>query len=863
MPKASSLYAQAILFAAVVGIILVGIDVRQIWVAKDARLREVYRDTANLARSLAQHAEDVFVTTDASLKSLRAFIIDNGTDQQAIARLNRGIRARVAAEKFLRSEFVFDENGDWLLSSLPPDAFEAVRHVNYADRAFFRFHRDHPEDVALIGPPIQARLDGTWVITISRRLSHPDGSFAGVLGATLKIDLFQTFFDSFDVGAHGAIALINDDGVVLVRRPYDPLTIGRQLVGAELLRQLQTNSEAGSYAYNSGVDHAPRVGSYHRVHGFNLFMAVSFDRGDVLAGWVSETRAHLAWLAVFVCIVVTLGYRLSRQIRDRVAAQALSQKLQLEAEQQRNSEAERRNYERKLEQSNQHLASLNDSIGRSEARFRQLIEAAPNAMVMSNADGKIEMVNAQTERLFGYTRAELLSAPIEMVLPASAGGDLFARLATATSHTAGPGSGLFGRKRDGRQFEVEIWCSPIETDDGIKLLSAIVDISDRLQLEAQVRQSQNLLAIGRVTAGVAHDFNNLLMALTGSLELLLDAVADQPAATEWGRIALRATMRGKELTDRLLSFSRKQVLTPRPVRIGAFFNELRGLIEHLFAANPRGTTELVMVPCPPDLCVMADIAQLEAALINLAVNARDAMEAGGCLRMSAYVADADPAIVPPGRYTVISVSDTGCGMDADTLKQACEPFFSTKGVDGTGLGLSMVYGFARQSGGALNITSVVGEGTTVDLWLPFASVAAEIEAPVPEHVEAAGHVLVVDDSQDALLVVSAFLRLAGLEVTSRKSGALALAELAGGRKFDAIVTDFAMPGMNGLQLLKQVREIDPALPGMIITGFSDPALLSEMNDTLVLRKPFNRAELTEAVLNLVPARRNVAARGSA
>jgi PAS domain S-box-containing protein len=505
------------------------------------------------------------------------------------------------------------------------------------------------------------------------------------------------------------------------------------------------------------------------------------------------------------------------------------------------------------------LAGKEEALRKSEDRFRRLVEATPIALVMINADGKIEMANAQTERLFGYTRLELLGASIETLLPAKMRarhpGLRASFFADPIARPMGAGSSLFGLKQGGSEVEVEIGLSPIETDDGMMVLATIVDISARVRMEAQIRQSQKMHAMGRVTAGVAHDFNNLLLTLGGSLELMLDAATDLPEVVEWGQIALHATERGKQLTDRLLSFSRQQVLTTRPIKIDGLFSELKELIGHLFET---GGTALVMMPCPPTLAVLADHAQLEAALINLAVNARDAMALGGCLRISAYDADADPAIVSPGRYTVISVADTGSGMDAATLAQACEPFFSTKGTKGTGLGLSMVHGFALQSGGETHITSVVGEGTTVDLWLPSASVFSEVEGQVLAPARAGGHILVVDDSQDALLVVSAFLRTSGLDVTTKISGDLALAELACGKRFDAIVTDFAMPGMNGLELLTLAREIDPLMVGMIITGFSDPEMLSNLDGIVVLRKPFNRAELTETVQKLIAYGHNVA-----
>jgi PAS domain S-box-containing protein len=520
-----------------------------------------------------------------------------------------------------------------------------------------------------------------------------------------------------------------------------------------------------------------------------------------------------------------------------------------------NTELERRVGERTAA-----LVRSNEAISRSEARFRRVVDSAPCGIIMVNARGYIEMMNAQIERLFAYPREELIGQPVEMLMPARfreghsrLRDAFFNQLGSRPMNTGRP---LFGRRRDGDEFQIEVGLSPIETEDGIMVLSAIEDISARVRLEAQLRQAQKMEAIGRVAAGVAHDFNNLLLALGGSIDLLIETVAGVPEAAEWGQVALRAVNRGNELTQRLLSFSRQQVLRARPVPIVELFSETSKLVGHLFEGRATGAaSQLVTDPGRPGLAVLADVAQLEAALINLVVNALDAMPAGGCVRLSAYQAEPEPGLLTAGRYTVISVADTGLGMDKSTLAQACEPFFTTKGLNGTGLGLSMVQGFARQSGGEAHIISVVGEGTTVDLWLPSAE-PAPVPTETPEPLRAAaGRVMVVDDSPDALLVVGSFLRLAGFDVTSETDADRALAELRSSRRYEALITDFAMPGMNGLELLKQALEIVPGLPGMIITGFSQRDVLSDLEGITVLRKPFNRAELIGAVLALIKRHR--------
>ncbi len=491
-----------------------------------------------------------------------------------------------------------------------------------------------------------------------------------------------------------------------------------------------------------------------------------------------------------------------------------------------------------LEQANHALHERHQATLATEKLFREMFEASPSAVVMTDESGQIAMLNQRAERLFGYPRAELLGQNLDRLLPA------------AQPDAPGAATGL---ARDGSRLHLEIGRSPIQTEQGSRTLLVITDITERLRLEEQVRQSQKMEAFGRVAAGVAHDFNNLLLALGGGLELLLDEVADRPQAMEAGQIALRAAQRGKTITDRLLALAHRQDLIAAPIAIKSLFHETQQLIRHLFQTGAKARTALVVVPPAPGLAVLADRAQLQAALINLAVNARDAMEsAGGCLRLSAFQADADPALVTPGGYTVISVADTGPGMDAATLARACEPFFSTKGQRGTGLGLPMVQAFARQSGGNLHIASIPGQGTTVDLWLPAAEASPRPADPA-QAVRSAGNVLLVDDSQDALLVVSAFLRSHGFAVTACTSADLGLAELAQGTRFDAIVTDLAMPGMHGVEFLKLAAEIAPTTPAMVITGFSDTTILSELNNVAVLRKPFNRAELCRAVQHLIVA----------
>jgi PAS domain S-box-containing protein len=370
-----------------------------------------------------------------------------------------------------------------------------------------------------------------------------------------------------------------------------------------------------------------------------------------------------------------------------------------------------------------------------------------------------------------------------------------------------------------------------------------LDITERVQSEERIRQSQRVEAVGRLTAGVAHDFNNVLQVLLGGLELSLEEAHDRPDLRANLELAFQAGQRGARLTSHLLSFSRQQVLHPAPLLLLRLLRELARTLERTL-----GHDIVVRVSVAPGLPrVMADASHLDSALLNLALNARDAMPQGGELRIEAF---------ERAGQVVIAVSDTGQGMSPDVLAHACEPFFSTKGATGSGLGLSMAQGFASQSGGELRIQSSPEQGTRVEICLPIARTQP---AAAPADKSAAqrgrGSVLVVDDDADVARITAVFMRKAGFDVTSVGSSNQALSELCLGTRFDALVTDFAMPGMNGTDLVLEARELHSDLPALVITGYAGAEGLERLPpDVAILRKPFQRDRLVETVKTMMARR---------
>lgn len=370
---------------------------------------------------------------------------------------------------------------------------------------------------------------------------------------------------------------------------------------------------------------------------------------------------------------------------------------------------------------------------------------------------------------------------------------------------------------------------------------------------AQLHEAQKLETLGQLTGGVAHDFNNLLTPITGALDLLNRKYgSSDPRSARLLSNALQAADRAKILLQRLLGFARRQALRTQPVDITSLLSGMRDLI-----SSSVGPTVDIHLRCDPKLpSAPVDPNQLELAILNLCVNARNAMPKGGPLTILAEEVATGPHSTPkltPGLYVRLSVIDAGCGMDSETLTRAIEPFYSTKELGrGTGLGLSMVHGLAAQLGGGFLITSAPNEGTRVDLYLPVAGDEAIAEPRISgEPAQWIGRqlsVLLVDDEELVRTATAELVRDIGHRVEEAASGAEGLALLQRGLAVDAIVTDYLMPGMNGGELARRIEEIFPEIPLLLVTGYTGPT--DDVLHLPRLAKPFGRAEMARALAGL-------------
>jgi PAS domain S-box-containing protein len=505
-----------------------------------------------------------------------------------------------------------------------------------------------------------------------------------------------------------------------------------------------------------------------------------------------------------------------------------------------------------------------DELRLSEERFRYLVQGVTDyAIYMLDPNGIVTNWNSGAERIKGYTPEEIVGRHFSTFYTEQdrARGLPEQGLETARSSGRFEKEGIRVRK-DGTRFWANVVIDAVHDENGelIGFAKVTRDITEKraaeqalAQANEELMQSQKLEAIGRLTGGVAHDFNNLLMAISGSIELLRKRLPDDEKLLKLADNAMQGIQRGTTLTQRMLAFARRQDLRPDTVDVQVLVGSMIEMLERTLGPSVE-IENAIPDGLPP---VLIDENQLELAILNLAVNANDAMPGGGRLRFTADEASGDDnSALQAGRYVRLRISDSGVGMDAATLAHAMEPFFTTKGVGkGTGLGLAMVRGLSEQSGGTVTIESEVGTGTTVTLWIPVSYVAAQLPAPAPAKAaeEKAGprrlRVLVVDDDVLVAMNTTAMLEDLGHEAVEVHSGRQALEALETSNGFDLVITDQAMPQMTGTQLVTEAHAKWPGLPVILATGYAE--LPNEADRALLrLNKPFMQSDLERALKSL-------------
>jgi len=490
-------------------------------------------------------------------------------------------------------------------------------------------------------------------------------------------------------------------------------------------------------------------------------------------------------------------------------------------------------------------------------------------MVGVGGDGKIVLANQQAERLFGYHRDQLVGQSVELLVPnryrESHPHHRTSYFAEPRTRPMGAGIELFAARRDGTEFPVEISLSSLELGGETIAVAAVRDVSERAEserekaLQTQLDRARRLESVGQLAGGIAHDFNNILGVIMNYAEFVAGEVEADSQAHEDVEEIRRAAERAAALTRQLLIFSRREVVKPEVLGLGALFAELENLLRRALGER----IELSGHFAEGLSTVEADPSQLEQVLVNLAVNARDAMPEGGRLLIEAEDVELDEEYAymhpdtDPGHYVRLKVSDTGIGMDRETAERIFEPFFTTKD-DGTGLGLATVYGIVTGAGGRIDVYSEPGIGTTVKIHLPACGkgVRSKRDAAA-DGAEGRGEtVLVVEDEPDVRRMAERILTRGGYSVVGTAEGATALGLLGNGeQRVDLLLTDVIMPEMLGTELVERVRADHPGLPVLYMSGYSHavlaPQALSGDDRSAFIEKPFNAQALKGAVRDLL------------
>jgi PAS domain S-box-containing protein len=517
------------------------------------------------------------------------------------------------------------------------------------------------------------------------------------------------------------------------------------------------------------------------------------------------------------------------------------------------------------------LRAAQENLRRSELNFRSLVTNAPYGVCRCDSTGKILDANPAFLELLGHTSGELIG---QHIFGLYADNDQWFDLADFL-RSSEPFKGLAAewKRKDATTTVVRISGRSVANGpEGVVFELFAEDVTERRALEQQLRQSQKMEAVGRLAGGIAHDFNNLLMVISGYSEFLLERLGAEPHLRGPAQEIASAAERASSLTRQLLAFSRKQMLAPRIVNLNDVATENSKMLTRMIGED----IDLVLVPSPNLWPVRADAGQIEQVIMNLAVNARDAMPSGGKLTVETSNVSFDEdyarfhAPLRPGDYVMIAISDTGAGMDSDTQSHIFEPFFTTKGTKGTGLGLSTVYGIIKQSGGYIWVYSEVGRGTTFKIYLPRVASTGETAAQLAASgvldsevrnnniVEPGSEtILLVEDEANLRYLARQYLEKQGYKVIEAADGAVAMQiAVAHEKVIHLLLTDVIMPGMNGRELAQRISEIRPNVKILYMSGYTENVIgHNGMLDAGIrlLQKPFNLRDLKSKVREVLDA----------
>ena len=802
-----------ILFVAIAIIAVMWIAVEaKITQARATKISDAQRENSNLARAFEEHTIRTLGYVNEIVLSIQKQYEAKG-QRFDLQTFYKEAQPNLAV---VRNAVITDETGQIVLSTEP------APRLSLADREHIKVHTGAGNQEMFISKPVLGRVNKQFSIIATRRANKPDGSYAGVVGVAIDPGYFSTFYQEVDLGSKGIVTLVGTDGIVRARLARDSTLLGQDISQAKSFQRLTGTPAvaavpAETYVSRSVVDNVERIYASRRVRGYPLLVFVGTATNESLTAVTADAHADrvamsLATVVIGIFAIFLVAFNLRRR-RSQAALYA------------------------------------------SEQRLRTIIETEPECVKVVGPSGELQEMNAAgLAMLEASSISEVKShSLLKFILPEY-------RAAFISLHKRvmnGEGGvlefevvGLRGTRR-----WLSTHAAPMRDTEGrvTMLLGITRDITERKQaeaarasLEAQLRESQKMQAIGTLAGGIAHDFNNIIATILGNAELARQDAANDPRATQQSIEEIRkAGTRARDLVRQILSFSRRQATERKVIKLAPVIDESVRLL-HAMIPPRIGFA----VHCNADVpAVLADATQFEQIVMNLATNAAHAMPGNGRIEirldtvlLDAALANTDVRLSAlherhPGRTVRVTVSDTGSGMDAATVAKIFEPFFTTKPVgEGTGLGLSVVYGIVQAHEGAITVDSTPGKGATFTLYLPAAPVDASATTTMASAalatpalpLDGGHHIFYLDDDEALVKLVTRLLERSGYRVSSYIEPHAALAALrADPASFDLVVTDYNMPGMSGLDVAREVKSIRADLPVVVASGFIDETLQSQ------------------------------------
>jgi signal transduction histidine kinase len=706
--------------------------------------------------------------------------------------------------------------------------------------------------------------NGRRVIQFALPFYGDDGRMDGVIVAALSLDWLADDIAHKGIPAGAVVAVTDRNGTYLARYPDNDEYIGKQRHNEEYLKK-----KGGGVADLTGSDGVERIVGYAPLDADSgLFVGFGLDKARAFVAIERGTRRGIVVITLSTLLVLLLTSLGARRFIDR----PLSQLVDVANEWRRGEYSRRVRLSDKseiarvgdafntmadaLERRERELAATKEKAEEAAARITTIFESTTDSVIIIDPDWRVSFLNGRARAQVEDGR-DIIGMKLWDAFPDAADTEIIDHFRQAMS--------------DRRPLSFEAFCprqntwyafNAFPSDRGLAVYFRDVTeqkhaVEARRFMEEQLHQSQKMEAVGQLTGGVAHDFNNLLTVVTGNLELIEKSAADSRKVQRFAAAAQHAADRGAKLTAQLLAFSRRQTLNPKLVSANQLLSGFQEIIRRAVGTGCefKVLSEESLWPC------YVDPSLLESALLNLALNARDAMGDGGTLTIetrNVVLGEGKVAGCPAGSYVSLSVTDTGCGMSPELRDRIFEPFFTTKEIGkGTGLGLSMVYGFVHQSGGHIAVKSAPGAGTTFTLYLPKAAQAPEAEEhAIPTQALPTGseRILLVEDDDDILELTSVVLTQLGYHVVCAHDGEKAKRMLASGQEFDLLFSDIVMsPGIDGVELAREARRLNTGIKILLTSGNAEDVLARHkaVGEFPIVRKPFHRADLAQRLRSIL------------